>query len=241
MEKEEKVIPQIKICGLTRTEEAAYLNQIQAEYAGFVFWEKSKRNVDFVQAEEICHCLDKNITRVAVTVSPNIKLLRQIEQAGFDILQVHGELHEEILEKSRIPIWQACNLKEPEDIEKLRRDSKIVGYVMDAATAGGGKTFDWAAGRQILEKMRTAIMAGKTLVLAGGLNPQNIEDAVQIFSPDVVDVSSGVEGVCGKEKALILEFAAKARAKSYCNYSEPQATDMPAKLSFASNEASVCG
>lgn len=213
MEKEEKLIPKIKICGLTRTEEAAYLNQIQAEYAGFVFYESSRRNVGFAQVKEICNHLDKDIKRVAVTVSPNIKLLEQIEQMGFDILQVHGELHEEILEKSRIPIWQACNLKEPEDIEKLRRDRKIVGYVMDAATAGSGRTFDWMVGSQNLEKMRTAIMAGKTLVLAGGLNPQNIEDAVRIFSPDVVDVSSGVEGVCGKEKALILEFAAKARAE----------------------------
>lgn len=220
MEKEEKLIPQIKICGLTRTEEAAYLNQIQAEYAGFVFYESSRRNVGFAQVKEICNHLDKDIKRVAVTVSPNIKLLEQIEQAGFDILQVHGELKEQILEKSRIPIWQACNIEEPEDIEKLKTHSKICGYVFDAATAGGGTTFDWAASKQILEKARTTIMAGKTLILAGGLNPQNIEDAVRIFSPDVVDVSSGVEGVCGKEKALILEFAAKARAESYCNYSE---------------------
>ena len=54
-------------------------------------------------------------------------------------------------------------------------------------------------------------MAGKTWILAGGLNSQNVQEAIQIFSPDVVDVSSGVESDCGKEKALILEFAGKVR------------------------------
>lgn len=211
MEKNDRVSPQIKICGLTRTKEAAYLNQIHAQYAGFVFWENSKRYVDIAQAEEICRCLDKNIMRVAVTVSPDLKLLGQIELAGFDILQVHGELKEEILEKSRISIWQACNLKETADIEKLLWHEKITGYVIDAGTAGSGRTFDWAASRQILEKARTTLMAGKTWILAGGLNSQNVQEAIQIFAPDVVDVSSGVEGDCGKEKTLILEFAGKVR------------------------------
>lgn len=211
MEKNDRVIPQIKICGLTRTKEAAYLNQIHAQYAGFVFWENSKRYVDIAQAEEICRCLDKNIMRVAVTVSPAIKLLGQIELAVFDILQVHGELKEEILEKSRISIWQACNLKETADIKKFLWHEKITGYVIDAGTAGSGRTFDWAASRQILEKARTTLMAGKTWILAGGLNSQNVQEAIQIFSPDVVDVSSGVESDCGKEKALILEFAGKVR------------------------------
>lgn len=211
MEKGKREIPKIKICGLTKPKEAAYLNQIQAEYAGFVFWEKSKRSVSFAQAEEICCYLDKSIKRVAVTVSPNIRLLQQIEQAGFDILQVHGELQKEILEKSKIPIWQACNLKEAADIEQLIWHEKIAGYVIDAATAGSGRAFDWMASKQIIEKARTTRMAEKKWILAGGLNPQNVQEAIRIFSPDVVDVSSGVEGGCGKEKALVLEFAGKVR------------------------------
>lgn len=104
---------QIKICGLTRTEEAFYLNEIQAEYAGFVFCENSRRNVDFWQAEEIRRHLQDDIKCVAVTVSPDLELLRKIEQAGFDMIQIHGSLQEEILEKSGIPVWQACNIEEP--------------------------------------------------------------------------------------------------------------------------------
>lgn len=84
--------PQIKICGITQAWEAFYLNEVHAEYAGFVFWQKSKRNVSFTQAEEIHKFLAKSIKRVAVTVSPDLQLVRRAEQAGFDILQVHGEL-----------------------------------------------------------------------------------------------------------------------------------------------------
>lgn len=211
MKSNERGVPQIKICGITKTEEASYLNEIQAEYAGFVFWEKSKRNVSFERAEEIRKVLDKNIRRVAVTVSPNLDLLRQIEKSGFDILQVHGKLQEDVARHCRIPIWRACNLQKPEDMEKLEQLEKITGYVIDAGTAGSGRTFDWKESREAIEKMKATVFVGKAFVLAGGLNPDNIAEAVRIFQPDAVDVSSGVEGADGKERALIIEFAGKVR------------------------------
>lgn len=212
MKVNERGTPQIKICGLTKSAEASYLNEIHAEYAGFILWEKSKRNVSFAQAEEIGGLLDENIRRVAVTVSPDVELVREIELAGFDILQVHGELQEEIVKQCNIPIWRACNLQKPEDMEKLEQYPKITGYVIDAGTAGGGKTFDWAGSLETVEKMKATVFAGKTFVLAGGLNPENVAEAVRIFRPDVVDVSSGVEGTQGKERALIIEFAGKVRS-----------------------------
>lgn len=212
MKANERGAPQIKICGLTKAEEASYLNEIHAEYAGFILWEKSKRNVSFAKAEEIGGVLDENIRRVAVTVSPDVELVRKIELAGFDILQVHGELQEEILKQCRIPIWRACNLQKAEDMEKLEQHHKITGYVIDSGTAGSGKTFDWAGSMEAVEKMKATVFAGKTFVLAGGLNPGNIAEAVRIFQPDVVDVSSGVEGAQGKERALIIEFAGKVRS-----------------------------
>lgn len=211
MKSNERGVPQIKICGITKTEEASYLNEIQAEYAGFVFWEKSKRNVSFERAEEIRKVLDKNIRRVAVTVSPNLDLLRQIEKSGFDILQVHGKLQEEVVRQCSIPFWRACNLQKPEDMEKLEQLEKITGYVIDAGTAGSGRTFDWKESREAIEKMKATVFVGKAFVLAGGLNPDNIAEAVRIFQPDAVDVSSGVEGADGKERALIIEFAGKVR------------------------------
>lgn len=203
--------PQIKICGITQIREAFYLNEVHAEYAGFVFWQKSKRNVSFAQAEEIHRFLDKSIRRVAVTVSPDLQLARKAEQAGFDILQVHGELHEEVLKQCNLPIWRACNLQEPQDMNRLEQDPQIAGYVLDAIQAGSGKTFDWAGSRAAVERMKATVFAGKTFVLAGGLSAQNIAEAVQILEPDVVDVSTGVEGAGGKEKSLLSDFVRKVR------------------------------
>lgn len=207
--------PQIKICGLTRPEEAEFLNQEQADYAGFVFFEKSRRNVTFETATAIRQKLDRRIKTVAVTVSPDITLLEQIEQEGFDILQVHGELRQEILEKADIPIWRACNLKTPEDIKKLEQHEKITGYVIDAGTYGSGKTFDWNRNKAVLEETKQTVFARKQFILAGGLHPGNVAEGIRIFSPDVADVSSGVEKAeGGKDKARIAEFIRNVRRAS---------------------------
>lgn len=207
--------PQIKICGLTRPEEAEFLNQEQADYAGFVFFEKSRRNVTLEDADEIRQKLDHRIKTVAVTVSPDVNLLEQIEQKGFDILQVHGELRQEVLERAGIPIWRACNLKTPEDIENLEQHEKIKGYVIDAGTYGSGKTFDWNRNKEVLKEARQRVFAGKQFILAGGLHPGNAAEGIRIFSPDVADVSSGVEKAeGGKDKALIAEFIKNVRRAS---------------------------
>lgn len=207
MERNKRGAPQIKICGLTSPKEAIYLNEIHAAYAGFVFWEKSKRNVSFAQAREIYRYLDSRIKRVAVTVSPNLELLNRIEREGFDILQVHGELRGEVIRQCGIKIWRACNIEEPQDIKKLEELEKITGYVIDAKTAGSGKTFDWKRVCKVVEEMKDTVCAGKTFILAGGLNAKNIAEAVKIFEPDVVDVSSGVEEDHGKKRELVMEFA----------------------------------
>lgn len=215
--------PKIKICGLTRIEDAKALNEAQADYAGFVFYEKSKRNVSIEDVEKIGSILNDRIKKVAVTISPDAKLLEQIEQLGFHILQVHGELKKEVLEKSHIPIWRACNLKEIKDVEQLEQHKKIQGYVIDAGTAGSGNTFDWEQHQESIRKMRNTLFAGKQFILAGGLQIENVRKGIELFSPDVVDISSGVERKqeeksgqekSGKDKALILEFVKKVREKS---------------------------
>lgn len=211
MKANQRGMPEIKICGITRTEEALYLNEVRAEYAGFVFWEKSKRNVSIARAKEIGRLLDKEIRRVAVTVSPDLDLAGQIEDAGFDILQVHGELEEEVIRQCGIPVWRACNLQEPEDMGKLERHHKISGYVIDAGTPGSGRTFGWAESLKAVEEMKSTVFAGKKFILAGGLNPGNIAEAVRMFVPDAVDVSSGVEYGQGKDRGLVQEFVKAAR------------------------------
>ncbi len=179
--------PQIKICGLTAPEDAVILNEANVEFAGFVvFYEKSKRNLTLSQAREIMNRLDQSIRRVAVTVSPTLAQVREIEAEAFDYVQIHGTLAPDVMRECRLPIFRAVNVEKPEDCARMEDSPKIAGYVFDGKYAGGGASFDWSylIGFSRKEKM---------LILAGGLNPDNVGDAIRQLDPDIVDVSSDVE------------------------------------------------
>lgn len=208
---------QIKICGITSVQEAEYLNEVKVDYAGFVFFEKSKRNVTIEQALPILKVLNHSIQRVAVTVNPDLKLVKQIEAAGFSVLQIHGDVREEILEQTHLPIWKSFNLTDltsaDEQLNRLHAmEDKITGYLLDAPSYGSGQTFSWET---FLENQKAeellAKLKQKTFILAGGLNALNVTKGITIFQPDIVDVSSGVEGQNGKEQTKINEFVRKVR------------------------------
>jgi phosphoribosylanthranilate isomerase len=213
----------VKICGLTRPEEASYLNEAGADYAGFVFFEKSKRNVTIPQAKEIMEELNPAIRPVAVTVSPDVARVRQIEQAGFSVLQIHGELSPEVLEAAKLPVWYAVNIAKEEELAKRtfflnslpqHLSDKIEAIVVDGAEYGSGKTFDWTKSKRLKKagaQSPPELFAKRRFVLAGGLNPKNVQEGIRLFAPDLVDVSSGVEGTAGKDRDLIIEFIRKAR------------------------------
>lgn len=189
----------IKICGLTSPAEARYLNENHVDFAGMVlFFPKSKRNISIEQAKEIMAALDASIKRVAVVVLPTIEQVRQIEAAGFDYIQIHGEIPEAAI---AIPILKAFNVSDMGSYEKYHNDSRIAGYVFDAIEPGSGKTFDWKLVDNIPRDE-------KLLLLAGGLNPDNVRMAIEAVHPDGVDVSSGVENddKVGKNPEKIHDF-----------------------------------
>lgn len=222
----------IKICGLTSPAEARYLNKNHVDFAGMVlFFSKSKRNISIEQAKEIMAALDTSIKKVAVVVSPSIEQIRQIEAAGFDYVQIHGEIPEaEALYQTdpdstdhtshietcnsgnpqnviRIPILKAFNVSDMGSYEKYHNDSRIAGYVFDAIEPGSGKTFDWRLVDNIPRDE-------KLLLLAGGLNPDNVRMAIEAVHPDGVDVSSGVENDdgAGKNPEKIRAFATAVKS-----------------------------
>lgn len=203
--------PKIKICGLTKPKEAEYLNAVSADYAGFVFFEKSKRNVTLEQAKEIQNRLLPEIKAVAVTVSPDQKLLKEIEKAGFDAIQIHGELKPQVLAEAQIPIFRACNLQCARELEGLEHHANIAAYVVDAEHAGSGRTFTWQESAKWIQEKKNTCFFGKPFILAGGLNADNVREGIRLFSPEVVDVSTGVEGLEGKAEALIKEFVRKVQ------------------------------
>lgn len=187
-------LPKIKICGLTSVEEAEWVMNECVDYAGIVvFYPKSRRNMTIAQAKELLRVLKKGtslsgepLLTVAVTVSPTPEQVKEIQAAGFDRIQVHGELSKESFDEIRIPMIRAFNGFDREAYEKFRHCEKVEAYLFDAGKPGSGQTFDW-------DVLRKLPRDEKPVFLAGGLNRHNIRQAIREVMPDVVDVSSGVE------------------------------------------------
>lgn len=184
----------IKICGLTTPQEAEWVSKAQADYAGMVlFFPKSKRNITIDRAKEIMKSLSSKIKKVAVVVSPSALQLKEIQEAGFDIVQIHGQVIPEALGILQIPFLRAFNVDNMQEWERYEAEPKCIGYVFDAVKPGSGKTFDWSSIPNLPED-------GKPYLLAGGLNPDNVGSAVAAMHPYGVDVSSGVESDSGMGK-----------------------------------------
>lgn len=205
--------PKVKICGLQKPVDAQYVNDAGADYAGFVFYEKSKRNVSCQKAKKIMEKIRPDIKKVAVTVSPDAAQIQILQQMKFDIIQMHGTLSAEALSAVELPVWYAINLSDPKEFAEKTKDfldlpeklqQKITALVVDGANYGGGQSFDWQ--KQLNIDRQAGIFAGRKFVLAGGLHAGNVAEGIQLFDPDIVDVSSGVEEKDQKEEALIKQF-----------------------------------
>lgn len=189
----------IKICGLTNNDDIALANRLKIDYAGFVlFFPKSRRNLTVERASELKAGLD-GVKSVAVVVSPSPEQAESIAEAGFDLIQIHGELRKDTYDSCRLPILRAFNVSNIDEISVCGGLEKIVGYVFDAAEPGSGRTFDWT--------MLGGVPRGdKTVILAGGLTPQNVSAAIETVCPDGVDVSTGVEMPGGGKDARLAEL-----------------------------------
>lgn len=197
----------IKICGVTNPADVALLNEAHVDFAGMVlFFPKSKRNLTIEKAKELMPLFDNSIKKVAVVVSPTPEQLSEIESAGFDYIQIHGTLQPEVLENIHIPVLKAFNVTDMDNYPLYRDCPQIVGYVFDALTPGSGQTFDW---NLVTDLPRD----NKLLLLAGGLNADNVSSAIAALHPDGVDVSSAVEYTdrLGKDPAKVRTFVAAVR------------------------------
>lgn len=231
---------QIKICGLTKPQEIRWIVEENADYCGMVlFFPKSRRNNSIENARKLLAVLHRECevrkrenesftapVSVAVTVSPTPEQIREIEDAGFDMIQIHGELSDAVLEAVSLPVIRAVSASDIDtlrisdidikDSEKYINSTKIAAFLFDAQNPGSGLTFDWELLNGVLQnKMLTD---KRKIFLAGGLNGDNVKEAVKRVRPDVVDVSSGVEkdgaagGVVMKDREKIREFIRKVRA-----------------------------
>lgn len=199
----------IKICGITNVEDALLAAQLGADAIGLNFYHKSTRCVTIDQAKTIIQALPPFVTTVALFVNADrAYIVEVLHQISFDLLQFHGHETPEECASYHKPYIKALHMKSELNITQMQDDYRTTqGFLCDAYHAqkpgGTGTTFDW----QLIPKNFT-----KPIILAGGLNPANIIEAVQQVKPYAVDVTSGVEQSPGiKDPSKLKEFITKVQ------------------------------
>ena len=196
----------IKFCGLTGDCDIDAANELRPEYVGFVFAPKSKRYVMPERAAELKSRLEAGIKAVGVFVNDDLYHVAELLDRGvIDIAQLHGSEDEEYIGQLRQltdkPIIRAFRIKTAEDIAEAEKCT--ADHVLLDSGAGTGEVFDW----KLIKNMK------RPYFLAGGLSPDNVENAVEQLSPYAVDVSSGIETDGVKDKAKMAAFAAAVRGE----------------------------
>lgn len=208
---------QVKICGITRPADLAAVAEAGARYAGFVFFPKSPRNLSVEAAAALATGAPLGVARVGLFVNPDDAALDAVlDRVPLDILQLHGAETParvaEVKARTGLPVMKAVGIAQPADLNALWDYGLVADLLLvdakappDAALPGGnGLSFDWRllAGRRML----------KPWMLAGGLTPANVAEAVRLTGAPGVDVSSGVESAPGaKDPDLIRAFVAAAQ------------------------------
>jgi phosphoribosylanthranilate isomerase len=193
-----------KICGITREQDAIAAVVNGADAIGLVFYQASPRHVSLDDARVIVGNLPPFVARVGLFVNAEPKQIESVVSGGVvDILQFHGDEPPEACGRYGLPYIKAIAMRDEVDIKQVAADyGDAAGLLVDTYVpgleGGSGLTFDWS---------RIPAEPGKPLILAGGLNPENVGEAIHQVRPYAVDVSSGVESSKGiKDAARIAAF-----------------------------------
>lgn len=199
--------PILKVCGITRLVDALHALQHGATALGFVFWERSPRKIDPGQAKAIIAALPKGTTAVAVFVNESVEQVQEVVKVtGVKVVQLHGDETAGDFNRLDCPLFRSVTLDDL--VDTARGWPAETTFLLDAndrvRRGGTGKAIDWD---------RAAVAARHhRLVLAGGLTPLNVEEAIRTVRPYGVDVSSGVESSPGiKDFEKVSAFLANAR------------------------------
>jgi len=185
----------VKVCGITSLADARAALEAGADALGFMFWEGSPRNIALGAAREIIAQLPPLASRVGVFVNPAEDLVRQAITCGLDVLQFHGEEPPDFCGRFGLRAIKAFRLQD--DVSLLAcMDYKAFPWLLDSYVpgqpGGTGAVFNW-------ELAVKAKKSNAAIILAGGLTPANVAEAVHKVKPYAVDVSSGVEASPGKK------------------------------------------
>jgi len=195
----------VKICGITRLPDALGAVEAGADALGFMFYEGSKRHIAPTAAAKIIRALPPFVAKVGVFVNASAETVRAaVAECGLDTLQFHGEETAGFCAQfAPLKVVKAFRIQNAASLQVLP-DYAVDGWLLDSYVpgqrGGTGERFNWELAAQAKE-------LGRPILLAGGLTPENIADAIQQVWPYGVDVSSGVESAPGqKELGLVRQF-----------------------------------
>lgn len=208
----------VKICGLSDPSHVAAAAQAGAAYVGFVFFEKSPRNVSLAQARGLALETPAGLAKVALTVNADNAFLDALtSDVPLDFMQLHGaespERVREIKQRYGLPVMKAVGVADRSDLDAIDTYAAVADQLLidakppkDAELPGGnGLSFDW---RLLADRKYWT----KPWMLAGGLTPDTVAEAIRLTGARQVDVSSGVESAPGvKDPDLIRAFVARAQ------------------------------
>jgi phosphoribosylanthranilate isomerase len=202
----------VKICGITRAEDAELAASLGAWAIGFILWPQSKRMADPAVAAGIARSMRRRLELVGVFVNPTLdEVVQAAEAIGFTYVQLHGDegpaFCTAVAERTGVRVIKALRIGSGADIrdaERYHTDLHLLDAAAGAAYGGTGRTWDW----DLIAQRHSKI----PLVLSGGLTPDNVAEAIAAVRPWAVDVSSGVESAPGvKDPAKVEAFFAAAQ------------------------------
>ena len=193
----------IKLCGMMRPEDITVCNRLHPDYAGFVFWDRSKRCVSVNTARALIADLDEGIVPAGVFRNQSLSEVISAADTGIRMIQLHGSEDQGFIdlvkEQTGLPVIKAFTVTDEESItESLRISSD---HIMYDSGAGSGVKSDWS----LLRNIQTPYF------LAGGLDAGNVEEAIKELHPYAVDVSSGIETDGRKDPAKMEAFTEAVR------------------------------
>ena len=205
----------VKICGLSEPNTLTATIEAGADFIGFVFYEPSPRHIEIEVAKYLSSFVPSNVQMVGLFVNPSDEMLTNVlHNVPLTMIQLHGEETPtrvtEIKDKFKLPVIKALPISTADDLKRIKPYEDVADWLLfdakpESLPGGNGVAFDW----NILKDYQ----GSKPWMLAGGITPDNISSALEILTPDALDVSSGVEGAKGiKDADKIRSFISMAKS-----------------------------
>ena len=204
----------IKVCGIANLENLKLVLKYPISAIGFIFFEKSPRYISPDEAKKLIEFIPKNIKKVGVFVNEKVEIVQNLsEKLNLDFIQLHGNENQNYINQINIPIIKAFRINPSFNFEILK-EYHVHSFLLDTFQpgifGGTGESFNW----HLLNKIESTT----PIILSGGLNPNNIEEAIKIKNVNAWDINSGVEKCPGeKDETKLSKLFSKLKIKTEIN------------------------